>query len=226
MHHVPYTYKLHGGKTVIQYIYDSHYEGADAVEAYARQWKTLQGSIDDQRYKAILAQLEYQTGQAVVWRDAVTNWFQRASGIADAQGRVGHYPGRYEAESMKLDGYTPVDVTPAEDASGKKAVSCPAAKCSASMPYDGPAGKYTLRIQYFDQNPGAAHFRVVAGGRLLDEWTADDHIPSRRLDSSSSARRVIRGVDLRPGDEIRIEGTPDQTEVAGLDYIEIAPEKN
>ena len=27
-HHVPYTYKLHDGKTVIQYIYDSHYEGA------------------------------------------------------------------------------------------------------------------------------------------------------------------------------------------------------
>ena len=27
-HHVPYTYRLHSGKTVIQYIYDSHYEGA------------------------------------------------------------------------------------------------------------------------------------------------------------------------------------------------------
>ena len=32
LHHVPYTYKLHSGKTVIQYIYDSHYEGAEAVE--------------------------------------------------------------------------------------------------------------------------------------------------------------------------------------------------
>ena len=27
-HHVPYTYKLHNGKSVIQTIYDSHYEGA------------------------------------------------------------------------------------------------------------------------------------------------------------------------------------------------------
>ena len=34
MHHVPYTHKLHSGKTVIQYIYDSHYEGADAVAGY------------------------------------------------------------------------------------------------------------------------------------------------------------------------------------------------
>ncbi len=28
-HHVPYTYKLHSGKTVIQHIYDSHYQGAE-----------------------------------------------------------------------------------------------------------------------------------------------------------------------------------------------------
>ena len=27
-HHIPYTHVLHSGKTVIQHIYDSHYEGA------------------------------------------------------------------------------------------------------------------------------------------------------------------------------------------------------
>ena len=39
MHHVPYSYKLHSGKTVIQFIYDSHYEGAETVANWARQWK-------------------------------------------------------------------------------------------------------------------------------------------------------------------------------------------
>lgn len=35
MNHVPYTYRLHSGKTVVQYIYDSHYEGAEsAAELY------------------------------------------------------------------------------------------------------------------------------------------------------------------------------------------------
>jgi len=29
MHHVPYTYVLHSGKTVIQHIYDTHYRGAE-----------------------------------------------------------------------------------------------------------------------------------------------------------------------------------------------------
>src|SRR5262249_3023387 len=98
MHHVPYTHVLHSGKTVIQFIYDSHYEGADAVTRYVREWKSLQGRVDDTRYEEVLAQLEYQAGQAVVWRDAVSNWFLRSSGIPDARGRVGLYTGRVEAE--------------------------------------------------------------------------------------------------------------------------------
>src|SRR5580765_535265 len=54
LHHVPYTYKLHSGKTVIQYVYDSHYEGAAAVAGWVRNWKPLRGRIDDQRYRDVL----------------------------------------------------------------------------------------------------------------------------------------------------------------------------
>ena len=85
---MPYTHLLHSGKTVIQHIYDSHYEGADAVEGWVRQWKALEGRVDERRYTAMLAQLEYQAGQAVVWRDAVAV-VHRTSGIPDAAGRVG-----------------------------------------------------------------------------------------------------------------------------------------
>jgi alpha-glucuronidase len=226
MHHVPYTHVLHSGKTVIQYIYDSHYRGAEAVEEYVRAWRRLKGLVDEQRYHDVLAQLEYQAGQAEVWRDAVTNWFARASGIADAEGRVGHYPGRTEAESMQLEGYAVRDVTPAEDASGGKAVACGAASCTASMRYDGAAGWYTLRVQYFDQADGISHFRLWIGKQLIDEWTADLMLPTRRLDSTSSTRRQIPGVALRRGDEIRVEGVPNGSEPAALDYVEILPERN
>ena len=90
LHHVPYTYMLHSGKTVIQSIYDSHYEGAEAVAGYVRRWKSLEGPAStSSAIGEVLAQLEYQAGQAEVWRDAVTNWFLRASGIPDAKGRVG-----------------------------------------------------------------------------------------------------------------------------------------
>jgi alpha-glucuronidase len=219
---VPYTHKLHSGKTVIQYLYDSHYEGAEAVEGYLRQWKTLKGRVDERRYEEVLAQLEYQAGQAQVWRDAVNNWFHRASGIADEKGRAGTHPGRYEVEAMSLEGYAPVDVIPWEGGSGK-AVSCARAKCSAAMTFDGNAGWYTLRVQYFDQNTGNAKYRVQVGDQAIDEWTAADRIPTKRIDSSSSTRRTIEGIALRPGDRIRIEGIPDGEETAALDYLEILP---
>jgi alpha-glucuronidase len=88
-HHVPYTYVLHSGKTVIQYFYDSHYEGAGQAASLAEQWKTLQGHVDDARYAEILAMLEYQGREAIVWRDTICNWIYGLSGIADQKGRVG-----------------------------------------------------------------------------------------------------------------------------------------
>jgi len=223
LHHVPYTYKLHSGKTVIQSIYDSHYEGAEAVEAYVRDWKSLEHHIDEQRYAEVLHQLEYQAGQAQVWRDAVTMWFLRASLIPDARGRVGIYPGRTEAESMTLDGYVIKPVIPWEDASGGKAIECAAARCSASFRYEGAPGWHTVRVQYFDQSNGVSHFKLFVDSQIVDQWAADDRVPERRtkIDSSSSTRRTIIGIALRKGDEIRIEGVPDGPERAAIDYVEI-----
>jgi len=226
LHHVPYTYKLHSGRTVIQTIYDLHYEGEETVEGYPREWKSLTGRIDERRYGDVLAQLEYQAGQAEVWRDAVNNWFFRASGIPDAKGRVGHHPGRVEAETMSLEGYVAIPVTPWEAASGGMAVSCPAAQCAASFRYHGAAGWYTLRVQYFDQNNGAAHYRLRVANHLIDEWTATDRIPTSKIDGASSSRRTVSGIALRPGDEIRAEGIPDGGETAALDYIEILLNEN
>jgi alpha-glucuronidase len=224
LHHVPYTYKLHSGKTVIQSIYDSHYEGADAVDTYVHDWKSLEHQIDEQRFAEVLHQLEYQAGQAQVWRDAVTMWFLRASGIPDAEGRVGNYPGRIEAEAMTLDGYAIKPVTPWEDASGGKAIECAGAmSCSASFRYDGEPGWHTIRVQYFDQSNGVSHFRLFVGSQLIDTWAADDLVPERRakVDASSSTRRTVTGIALRKGDRIRIEGVPDGGEHAAIDYIEI-----
>ncbi len=124
-HYVPYTYKLHSGKTVIQHIYDSHYEGASRAAALVTQWQSLQGRVDQARYENVLRRLEYQAGHAIVWRDAICNWFARTSGVPDEQGRVGHYPGRVEAEDMELHGYVVFDVTPWEAASGGKGIECP-----------------------------------------------------------------------------------------------------
>jgi alpha-glucuronidase len=223
MHHVPYTYRLHSGKTVIQYIYDSHYDGADAVAKSEHEWKSLKGRVDEQRFQEVLAQLQYQAGQAVVWRDAVNDWFFKESGIGDKKGRVGNHPGRIEAESMSLSGYAAKPVTPWETASGGTAVECGGAKCSATTKYGGETGWRDLIVQYFDLPDAVSHFQVRVGNQLVDEWAAADRLPARKPDSTSSSRHIIRGLMLHPGDEVRIDGIPDGRETAAFDYIEIVP---
>jgi alpha-glucuronidase len=86
---VSYTYTLHSGKTVVQHVYDSHYEGGDQARDFVAQWNALRGRIDDDRYRDIQALLQYQAGEAVLWRDAICNWIYRMSGIADEKGRSG-----------------------------------------------------------------------------------------------------------------------------------------
>ena len=182
--------------------------------------------MDEERYKEILASLEYQAGAAELWRDAVAGWFFKTSGIPDMKGRVGHYPGRVEAEAMKLDGYVAKPVIHFETASGETAVRCPVTKCSASFHHEDTPGWYTLKIRYFDYAQGLARFRLWVGNQLIDEWIADDTLPTRRMepDGTSSTRRIVSGVALRPGDLIRVEGIKDKNEDAAVDYVEIHPE--
>jgi alpha-glucuronidase len=222
-HHVPYTYKLHSGETVIQSIYDAHYAGVDRVRQYVKEWQSLRGLIDPERYRFVLGRLQYQVGHATVWRDAVCNWFFRMSKIPDARGRVGHHPNRVEAEAMTLNGYAPVKVQPAEDASGGEGVTCAAATCTASFVSHRPAGWYELDVQYFDLSRGDASFKLYVGQQLVDTWTAHDELPGNRVGGDTSTRRFIPGLALRPGDVIRVEGTPDAGDPAALDYVRLVP---
>jgi alpha-glucuronidase len=222
MHHVPYTYMLHQNKTVIQYIYDSHYEGAAEAAWLVQQWKTLYGLVDDERYYETLRRLEYQAGHAIVWRDAIVGWFHRESGIEDALGRVGHDPNRIEAENMQLAGYAPVEVSPWETASGGKAVACTTqSSCAAALKFDHPAGRYEIAVQYFDFHDGVSHYKLFVNEREVGSWAADDHLPSNAMNGHTSTRYTISDVELKPGDVVKIEGVPDGGEPAPLDYVEL-----
>jgi alpha-glucuronidase len=221
-HHVAYAYRLHSGKTVIQHIYDSHYDGAEKAGNYVQQWKSLEGSIDEDRYLQTLNRLEFQAGHARVWRDAVCNYFRKMSGIPDAASRVGNYPDRIEAESMQLEGYTPIDIMPRENGSGGKGIVClRSSGCKAEFRFDRAAGWYDINVEYFDQNNGVSLFLLFVNDQILDGWAADNNLPAKRPGGDSSTRRRIQGVALRPNDKIRIEGIPDREESAALDFVEI-----
>jgi alpha-glucuronidase len=240
-HHVPYTYKLHDGKTVIQYIYDSHYQGAEEAAELGREWASLKGKLDAALFNDVRARLEYQAGHAMVWRDAIVQYFLKLSGIPDQRGRAGNYPGRLEAEDAKLTGYKVIDVTPWEDASRGRAVSClgmgsgpaeaqdedqapaPAGAhtCWAEWTYSGATGRFDLAVQYFDLQSGAAKFSLLVNGKSLSAWTAAGTLPSRRPNGDNSTRYIARGVQLKSGDVIRVEGTPQGSDPAALDYVEV-----
>jgi alpha-glucuronidase len=221
MHHLPYTYVLHSGKTIIQSVYDSHYAAAAEAQQFPKRWQSLQGLVDPERYNAALTRLTYQAGHAIVWRDAICSWFLRESGIPDTKGRAGHFPNRIEAESMRLDGYVVKDVTPWEDASGGKAIACETTKCTASFTFEGATGTYDLAIQYFDLAPGAAKFQLKLGTQTLGAWTADLTFPTKALNGDTSTRQTLRSITLHTGDTLTIEGIPDISDPAALDYLEL-----
>jgi alpha-glucuronidase len=223
-HHVPYTYKLKSGETVIQYVYDSHYKGADGAAELGREWATLKGHVDAALFDDEAARLAYQAGHALVWRDAIMQYFLKQSGIADEKGRAGHYPGRLEAEDARLTGYSVIDVTPWEDASGGRAVSCADAKgCTAEWTWNGAAERIDLAVVYFDLQGGAAKFALTVNGKQVDAWTADAELLSQHPHGDNSMRRTVRSVELKPGDVLRVEGVPDGKDAATLDYVEATP---
>jgi hypothetical protein len=96
MHHVPYSYKLKSGKTVIQHIYDSHYDGYWDILRLQKAWETLAGHLDADTFARVREKLKVSVRDAgdlslknLSWLRAVYEYFRELSQIPDA----------YESES-------------------------------------------------------------------------------------------------------------------------------
>ncbi|KIW12587.1 hypothetical protein PV08_09865 [Exophiala spinifera] len=231
-HHVNYTHKLRSGKTVIQHFYDAHYDGADTAQTFVTQWQGLRGKIDEERYNETLFRLQFQAGHAIVWRDAIANFYHNLSGIADSAGRVGHHPWRIQAESMTLDGYVPYAVSPFEAASNATGIvtSSNSTTGTASTTLNFPNGTYDLAINYFDLMGGVSSWTVSINNDTVGSWEADNvdtgrlgHAASEYLDAHSATRITFRNVTVAKGDVLKIVGTPDGIEPAPLDYVAVLP---
>ncbi len=86
-HHIPYTWKLKSGQTLIQYIYDSHFEGEEGAEKLAADWDSLKDAVDPEVFARVAERFELQVANAKEWRDQVNSYFYRKSDIADEKGR-------------------------------------------------------------------------------------------------------------------------------------------
>jgi alpha-glucuronidase len=78
---------MRNGKTLLQNIYDTHFEGYDEAAALFAQWKTLETILPPEVYRSVYARMERQLANAREWRDQVNTYFYRRTLIPDEQGR-------------------------------------------------------------------------------------------------------------------------------------------
>jgi alpha-glucuronidase len=83
-HRVPYTHVLKNGSTLIQHIYDSHFDAADRTTAARTAWTELEGEIPEIIWNDVRLRMQQQVYQARKWRDHVNNYFFELSQIPDA----------------------------------------------------------------------------------------------------------------------------------------------
>ena len=83
LHWVPFEHRLHSGTTVIQHIYDSHFEGHDAVRGAAESWDDLADLVDSARHADIAATFADHVFHSRRWRDTIVSYFFDYARIVD-----------------------------------------------------------------------------------------------------------------------------------------------
>ncbi|MBE5803701.1 MAG: alpha-glucuronidase [Clostridiales bacterium] len=85
-HRLRYDYVMSDGRTMIQRIYDDHFEGLEETRAMAETLKALPLPEVDKR--EALERMDRQLVNAREWCDIVNTFFRRYSGAEDAHGRT------------------------------------------------------------------------------------------------------------------------------------------
>ena len=86
--HMPYDYKLKTGKTILQHIYDTHFEGVELVDEMVSRFEKLEGKLPDKVYERAMERFLHQKEHSREWRDQINTYFYRKTGIGDEKGRT------------------------------------------------------------------------------------------------------------------------------------------
>lgn len=84
-HRLPYGFRMKDGRTLIQRIYDDHFEGYEETEKMAETLAALPFPEPDAT--VIRERMEKQLYNAREWRDVINTFFRRLSGADDEHGR-------------------------------------------------------------------------------------------------------------------------------------------
>ena len=85
-HRLPYSFVMKDGRTLIQRIYDDHFEGYEEAKSMAESLRSLPFPVPDR--EVILSRMDRQLYNAKEWCDIINTFFRRLSGVDDARGRI------------------------------------------------------------------------------------------------------------------------------------------
>ncbi|HEY3405489.1 MAG TPA: alpha-glucuronidase family glycosyl hydrolase [Ohtaekwangia sp.] len=78
-HHLPWTYKVKSGRILWDEICYAYNDGVNAVRKMQKEWNSLEGKVDAERFWMVKDFLSIQEKEAVWWRDACLSYFQSYS---------------------------------------------------------------------------------------------------------------------------------------------------
>ena len=84
-HRLPYTFRMKDGRTLVQRIYDDHFEGLEETRVLAE--KLLSLPFPEPDAGVIRERMEKQLYNAREWCDIINTFFHRLSGVPDERGR-------------------------------------------------------------------------------------------------------------------------------------------
>ncbi|MGA1132046.1 MAG: NF038122 family metalloprotease [Prochlorotrichaceae cyanobacterium] len=132
---------------------------------------------------------------------------------------------RVEAEQMRISGdYDVKDFTFASRGRTVQSKSTDVAKTvNLNTTFDSPAGRYNLVVGYYDENDGLAKFTTSVNGVQRASWVANANLGSKDVSMQTFTTRTITGLELNPGDTIRLTALRENSDEAQVDYIEFVP---
>ncbi len=76
-HHLPWDYPLESGSTLWERLKFHYQKGVDYVILMQKEWDSLQGKIDPERFEHVQNRLNMQKENALLWRDVCLKYFGR-----------------------------------------------------------------------------------------------------------------------------------------------------
>ena len=72
------------GRTLWDELVRHYAAGVDGARTMEADWRALEGRVDAERHRAVLAKLQRQVADAAAWRDQILGYFGKFSGKGEA----------------------------------------------------------------------------------------------------------------------------------------------